>query len=151
MFSERLLSALMLHIWLTLQLVNHGAVNEHNILIHPRNFQYSLCLGWLCVIVWAPGNICVIISSQCDIIRNVSLSSLRWKVIVTMLTVLVMTPWHQAGWPVPGYPLTLRRRITRDVRPNPSAGIMSRQQRQLKSVLVFTVYSSSVRVIGLCR
>ena len=46
MFSLSLLSALMLHIWLTLQLVNHGAVNEHNILIHPRNFQYSL--DWAC-------------------------------------------------------------------------------------------------------
>ena len=35
---------------------------------------------------------CVIISSWCDIIRNVSRSFQRWKVIVTMLTVLVMTP-----------------------------------------------------------
>ena len=58
MFSERLLSALMLHIWLTLQLVNHGAVNEHNILIHPRNFQYSLCLGWVCYCVSAREYLC---------------------------------------------------------------------------------------------
>ena len=122
MFSERLLSALMLHIWLTLQLVNHGAVNEHNILIHPRNFQYSL--DWACYCEDQPGNICVIISSPCDIIRNVSLSSIpKMKGYCDNVdSPRDDTLTSADGWPLPGYPLTLQRRITEDVRPNLSPG-----------------------------